>query len=402
MINKNIYILILFIFISPLIGLSQKKSTQLKKQEKALIKKIENTKLLIKQTRATEKLTLSELNIINKQIKYREKLIRNYTFQVKKMDENISEINRMINSLSNTDKILKDEYRNMLIYAFKNRDPNYKFLYIISAPTFTEAFHRTKYIQHYADYRIKQVDRIKNTQNELIIKKQLLKDEVDKKKKVVNFKKQEKNNYLDDKNSQLVSLNMLKNNEAVLEEELKKNNQKRKEISKAVKKAIMDEIKAAKSAKKSEFSLTPEGIAMSKNFINNKGRLYWPVERGEITSSYGKHKHHIVNTATIDNNGVDITTSKNAVVRSVFNGKVTSVLIIPGAGKVVMISHGEYRTVYANLQEVFVKKGEMVSSKDYIGKLLPKEAGISEAHFEIWKISPSGMNTVNPSIWLSK
>ncbi len=402
MINKNIYILILFIFISPLIGLSQKKSAQLKKQEKALIKKIENTKLLIKQTRATEKLTLSELNIINKQIKYREKLIRNYTFQVKKMDENISEINRMINSLSNTDKILKDEYRNMLIYAFKNRDPNYKFLYIISAPTFTEAFHRTKYIQHYADYRIKQVERIKNTQNELIIKQQLLKDEVDKKKKVVNFKKQEKNNYLNDKNSQLVSLNILKKNEAALAEELKNNNQKRKEIAKAVKKAIMDEIKAAKSTKKSEFSLTPEGIAMSKNFINNKGRLYWPVERGEITSTYGKHKHHLVSTATIDNNGVDITTSKNAVVRSVFNGKVTSVLIIPGAGKVVMISHGEYRTVYANLQEVFVKKGEMVSSKDYIGKLLPKEAGISEAHFEIWKISSSGMNTVNPAIWLSK
>ena len=402
MINKKFYILILFIFIIPFIGLSQKKSAQLKKQEKALIKKIENTKLLIKQTRATEKLTLSELNIINKQIKYREKLIRNYTFQVKKMDENISEINRMINSLSNTDKILKDEYRNMLVYAFKNRDPNYKFLYIISAPTFTEAFHRTKYIQHYADYRIKQVERIKNTQKELIIKKQLLKNEVDKKKKVVDFKKQEKNNYLDDKNSQLVSLNMLKKNEAVLAEELKKNNQKRKEIAKAVKKAIMDEIKAAKSTKKSEFSLTPEGIAMSKNFINNKGRLYWPVERGEITSSYGKHKHHLVSTATIDNNGVDITTSKNAVVRSVFNGKVTSVLIIPGAGKVVMISHGEYRTVYANLQEVFVKKGEMVSSKDYIGKLLPKEAGISEAHFEIWKISSSGMNTVNPAIWLSK
>ena len=402
MINKNFYILILFIFIIPFIGISQKKSAQLKKQEKALIKKIENTKLLIKQTRATEKLTLSELNIINKQIKYREKLIRNYTFQVKKMDENISEINRMINSLSNTDKILKDEYRNMLVYAFKNRDPNYKFLYIISAPTFTEAFHRTKYIQHYADYRIKQVERIKNTQKELIIKKQLLKNEVDKKKKVVDFKKQEKNNYLDDKNSQLVSLNMLKKNEAVLAEELKKNNQKRKEIAKAVKKAIMDEIKAAKSTKKSEFSLTPEGIAMSKNFINNKGRLYWPVERGEITSSYGKHKHHLVSTATIDNNGVDITTSKNSVVRSVFNGKVTSVLIIPGAGKVVMISHGEYRTVYANLQEVFVKKGEMVSSKDYIGKLLPKEAGISEAHFEIWKISSSGMNTVNPAIWLSK
>ena len=99
---------------------------------------------------------------------------------------------------------------------------------------------------------------------------------------------------------------------------------------------------------------------MSKNFVSNKGRLYWPVERGEITSSYGKHKHHLVNTATVDNNGIDITTEKNAIVRSVFNGKVTSVLIIPGAGKVVMISHGEYRTVYANLQEAFVKKGDYV------------------------------------------
>ena len=141
---------------------------------------------------------------------------------------------------------------------------------------------------------------------------------------------------------------------------------------------------------------------MSKNFVSNKGRLYWPVERGEITSSYGKHKHHLVNTATVDNNGIDITTEKNAIVRSVFNGKVTSVLIIPGAGKVVMISHGEYRTVYANLQEAFVKKGDYVKSKQNIGKLLLKQSGISESHFEIWKINSSGMNTVNPSLWLSK
>ena len=139
-----------------------------------------------------------------------------------------------------------------------------------------------------------------------------------------------------------------------------------------------------------------------KNFVNNKGRLYWPVERGEITSTYGKHQHHLVNTAIIDNNGVDITTSKNSSVRSVFSGKVTSVLIIPGAGKVVMISHGDYRTVYANLQEVFVKKGQNLKAKEDIGKLLAKSNGISEAHFEIWKISSSGMNTVNPSLWLSK
>ena len=126
------------------------------------------------------------------------------------------------------------------------------------------------------------------------------------------------------------------------------------------------------------------------------------VEKGEITSRYGKHQHHLVSTATIDNNGIDITTSKNANVRAVFGGKVTSVLIIPGAGRVVMVSHGKYRTVYANLQEVYVKKGDLIKTKDNIGKLLAKESGISEAHFEIWRILAEGLNTVNPSVWLSK
>ena len=382
--------------------LSQKKSELLKKQEKILLEKIENTKVLINQTRATKKLTLSEINIVNRQIRYRQKLIDNYNFQLRKMDEKIQKINRQVNSLKNTNKILKEEYKKMLLYAFKNRDPNYKFLYIISASTFSEAFHRMKYIQHYKDYRLKQIDRIKKTQEDLAISKEQLNEEIKNKKDLLEIKEKEKLNYLTDKNSQLISLEKIKRNENKLAEELEKNNAERREIAKAVKKAIEDEIKALEKLKKAKFSLTPEGLAMSKSFNKNKGKLIWPVERGEITSKYGRHQHHVVSTAFVDNNGIDITTSKNANVRSVFEGKVTSVLIIPGAGRVVMVSHGEYRTVYANLQEVYVKKGDIVKPKENLGKLLAKESGISESHFEIWRILSSGMNTVNPSLWLSK
>ena len=382
--------------------LSQKKSELLKKQEKILLEKIENTKVLINQTRATKKLTLSEINIVNRQIRYRQKLIDNYNFQLRKMDEKIQEINRQVNSLKNTNKILKEEYKKMLLYAFKNRDPNYKFLYIISASTFSEAFHRMKYIQHYKDYRLKQIDRIKKTQEDLAISKEQLNEEIKNKKDLLEIKEKEKLNYLTDKNSQLISLEKIKRNENKLAEELEKNNAERREIAKAVKKAIEDEIKALEKLKKAKFSLTPEGLEMSKSFNKNKGKLIWPVERGEITSKYGRHQHHVVSTAFVDNNGIDITTSKNANVRSVFEGKVTSVLIIPGAGRVVMVSHGEYRTVYANLQEVYVKKGDIVKPKENLGKLLAKESGISESHFEIWRILSSGMNTVNPSLWLSK
>ena len=402
--NKVIFFISILLFgivnSNPLFG--QKKSEILKKQEKILLEKIEHTKVLIDQTRATKKLTLSEINIVNRQIKYRQKLIDNYNFQLRKMDEKIQEINRQVNSLVNTNKILREEYKKMLLYAFKNRDPNYKFLYIISASTFSEAFHRMKYIQHYKDYRLKQIDRIKKTQNNLAVKKEELNEEIKKKKDLLEIKKKEKLNYQSDKNLQLISLDKIRNNEENLAAELEINNKKRNEIAKAVKKAIENEIKALEKLKKAKFALTPEGIAISKNFNKNKGRLIWPVERGEITSKYGRHQHHLVTTAFVDNNGVDITTSKNANVRAVFEGKVTSVLIIPGAGRVVMVSHGEYRTVYANLQEVYVKKGDYVKPKDKLGKLLAKESGISESHFEIWRILASGMSTVNPSFWLSK
>ena len=318
------------------------------------------------------------------------------------LDQNINDINRQINTLLNTNNVLIQEYKNMLVYAYKNRNPSYKFLYIISASTFSEAFHRMKYIQHYADYRKKQIERIKKIQLLLIEKKKLLKEELSLKENIIEIKNSEKNNYLNDKDVQEKYLSDLKISESSLTQELKINNQKRREIARAVKKAIEDEIKAIEKKTKSKFNLTPEGIALSADFKKNKGKLAWPVARGEITSKYGKHQHHVVSTATVDNNGIDISTSKQALVRAVFGGKVTSVMVIPGAGKVVMISHGEYRSVYANLQEVFVQKGDQISTKENIGKLLPKSNGISEAHFEIWKISSEGMNTENPAYWLSR
>ena len=400
---KTEYILLFFIILISTNFWSQKKSDELKLQEKKLIKKIENTKLLIKQTKNSEKITLSDIGIINHQINYREKLIANYNFQIQKLDKNIHEINRQIISLENTIGVLKEEYKKMLLNAYKNRNANYKYLYIISSTNFSEAFHRMKYIEHYSDYRQRQIDRIVKGQNDLDLEKQLLSNEIEKKSSLIEVKKSENESYQNDKKSQENSLIKLKENQGLLLKQLNEQSKKRKTISIAVRKAIEDEVRSKiKKNKNSSFSLTPEGMELSKSFNSNKGRLCWPVERGEICSKYGKHQHHLVNTATIENNGIDIITTKNAKVRAIFGGKVTSVLIIPGAGKVVMISHGEYRTVYANLQEVFIKKGDLINAKQNIGKLLINDNGVSESHLEIWKISSNGMNTVNPSLWLSR
>ena len=67
-----------------------------------------------------------------------------------------------------------------------------------------------------------------------------------------------------------------------------------------------------------------------------------------------------------------------------------------------MISHGAYRTVYANMADVSVKKGQKVSTKQSLGTLLPAEGSLSEAHFEIWKITEENILKQDPTGWLYK
>jgi murein hydrolase activator len=142
---------------------------------------------------------------------------------------------------------------------------------------------------------------------------------------------------------------------------------------------------------------------LSKTFALNKGKLPWPVEKGEVTSSYGRRPHSELQGIEVNENGIGITTTNGATVRAVFDGEVSSVLVFSGAGKVVIISHGSYKSVYGNLQEVFVSKGDKVKTKQSIGKLMPSDNGsVSEAHLEIWKTVGSVPSTENPALWIFK
>ena len=401
--NKSISLLFLILFTVTFSAFSQKKSDQLKKKERELQQKILNTKNLIKLTRNSEQLSLTELGIIQHQIAYREELVSHYNYQIRKLDTEVSDTKKQILSIENTINNLREEYKKMIIHAFKNRNTDFKYLYIISAKTFSEAFHRMKYIQHYKDYRQEQINQIAVNQNKLEEKIQFLQGKINAKQQISLVQKTEKEAYLEDKIKQQETYSKLKANENKYKSLLNAQQKKKRKIALAIRKAIEIEIAATIKKSDNKFTLTPEGSALSKTFTSNKGKLPWPVTKGEITGKYGKHRHDIVSTATVDNNGIDITTEKKAKIRAVFQGKVTSVLIIPGAGKVVMISHGDYRTVYSNLKEVYVKKGAQIKTKQLLGQLLENEDGnVSEAHFEIWKITSAGLTTENPSLWISK
>lgn len=150
-----------------------------------------------------------------------------------------------------------------------------------------------------------------------------------------------------------------------------------------------------------KLALTPEAQALSNSFAANKGNLPWPVTNGYISGRYGRHPHPVYQNVIIDNHGIDIATKPNAPVRAVFSGTVIKVTNINGF--VVMISHGEYFTVYTNLATVSVSPGMKVSTKQVIGTAGQNIDGENMINFQIWKVGGNNsMNTVDPSAWIAQ
>lgn len=378
-------------------------SKKLKEKEKELQKKIENTKNLIKLTKNSEQLTIAELAILNHQIAYREELVLNINYQMRKIEDEIEAMEMQIIQLENNINILKDEYAKMLQYAYKNRNDEFNLFYVFSAETYSEAYKRMQYIDQYADYRTNQIIKIQETKDLLDSNLVLLQGAKNEKAEIASLQELEKENFLKDQQEQKDALLKLKMNEQKYASQLASQQKEKDKIQAMITAAIKKELEEAEKDNKAGFSLTPEAASLAKSFTSNKGKLPWPVEKGAITTRYGKHQHEEYVGVSVDNKGIDITTEQGAEVRAVFGGTVSSVFTIPGAGKVVMVSHGNYRTVYANLQEVYVKKGDKLETKGKIGKLLPSINGnVSEAHLEIWKISSAGTNTENPELWIKK
>ena len=180
-----------------------------------------------------------------------------------------------------------------------------------------------------------------------------------------------------------------------------------KRLQKAIEDLIAEELrKARETAKKTgtkptpenAFGLTPSEMKLSNSFAGNKGILPWPTERGVISETFGEHSHPVLKGIKTKNNGVDISTTQGATARAVFDGVVTSTMTLPNYNNVVIIRHGEFLTVYSNLREIYVKKGDKVTTKQKIGIIETDESGKTKLHFELWK----GKILQNPEAWIAK
>lgn len=396
---------------------AQKSKESLEKQIKTLQKDIETANKLLKETSKNKEVTLNQVSLMDQKIKKRQKLINACNEQIKVLDQNINKGESNIKNLNGELKKLQGEYAKMVTFAHKNRSHYDMLEFLFASEDFNQAYRRMRYIQQFTEARKTKMEQIsglrkqvtdeveanrKNREEQTLLLEEersqqdaLIKEKADLNDQVAKLKKQEGNIQQSIKDKQAQAKKFQKEIDKIIAEEIRKANERAaKEAAKKAKDA-----KAAANAKPDKMALTPSEKVLSTTFTANKGKLPWPVERGVISSSYGRHASAVSSKVTVTNNGVDIATTENARARCVFEGVVVSV-VRPSASNIgVIIRHGDYFTVYSQLDEVFVSRGDKVKTKQDIGKIhTDKAERKTELHFELRQ----GTETLNPAAWLAR
>lgn len=394
----------LVLLMAPAHGQSRK---DLEKKRESLDKQIRTTTALIDQARKEQRVTQQQLQLLESQIDAREQLIRTMNGELRQVDSKIQEDQAMVTSLKEDLVKLKEEYGRMLQFAYRNRSSYDRMSYLFAASSFQQAYKRSRYLDQIAAQRTRQAALIEETRQEIEARLNGLKEQREEKSRIMAQEQAEKQKLASDRSGQQSALSTLRKEEGRLKETQRKQQKQRNDLDAAIRKAIEESLKpkakpgatSKPTTGKLDLTLTPEAKELNADFEKNKGKLPWPVEKGVITSRFGKQAHPVLPGITIENNGIDITTEKGAAVRALFRGDVSSVIVIPGAGKAVILSHGAYRTVYSNLREVSVAKGQKVDTKQTVGTVLTDDTG-SIAHIEVWKITADGLVKVDPGPWL--
>ena len=364
--NLSRIILLLIVLTSS--SLSSQTKQDLENQKKQIQHEIKKIELKLATNFKQKKLIVSNAEDINYKIKLQENLINNINSQLNLILREIDRNENRLSDLKQRELILKDELSKMLLSAYKKKSNLNKLMFVFSSTSFQQAYKRIQYFKQYANFQNKTLSKIKINSNDIknvIVvldsqktNKKLLIDENEEIKRDLSIEYTGLNNLIAEVNK----------NQKRYSAEIKQKQKLTREIDKKIQRLIEEALAKAKK-KDGRFELTEEAKLISKNFNANKGKLPSPVIRGSVVLGFGKQPHPIVKTTTIQSNGVRIRTSSDVEARTIFNGEVYSIIKSKNNTHTILIQHGNFFTVYKNLSDIYVKKGDKLKTKDSIGKI---------------------------------
>ena len=414
-----ICLLMLLLFIPE--AAPQRNRQALEQKRKRLLEAMNQTRTELSQTREEKQEAMRKKNQLSGKIEKQEQRLDEVNQIILSASTKTERQYEVVNDLSTDLTRLKNDYGETLRRGFRQK-LNYSLLsFLFAADDFNDLFKKLFYLRQVDRFRQKQLAAIKNTIDELefsiVELEQGMVKNADTRAQLEELKMA-----LDQKlNAQQKVFSGLTERERELKRELKRQQASHEQLSAAIDNIIRTEMEEssrkataevtikkepkaknresssknrAEEAKKENYSIreTPQVSELSKNFRNNRGKLPWPVRNGVISSRFGRQQHPTLSRVMIDNHGIDIRTNEGADVQTVFGGKVVAVQFLPETNYLIIVQHGSYYTVYSNLDRVYVKKGDEISTRKSIGKVTG-----NTLHFELWQ----NREKENPSHWIA-
>ena len=395
--KKLVFVCILLIL---QIAVKAQSISSLQQQKENAAKEIELTNRLLSQVQQKEKASLNSLQLINNNINQRNTLISNLNAEIKLYEEFIQNNNLVVEMLTDDLKKMKIEYARLIRVTYLSKRAGNNLLFLLSAENFNQAYRRMLYMRRYTSFRNNQAATMKTLQSLLNEKAENLEKLKATRQQLLSDTRSETQKLAQEKSRQNQEIQKLKRQQQDLRKKLQQQRLVEQQLEREIQRIIEEEARKNREAGEPAYALTPEQMLVGENFEQNKLRLPWPVERGVITERFGIHRHPVLEKVQVRNNGINIATEPGSKVRAVFNGEVSRVFGITGGNSAVIIRHGNFLTVYSNLLEVTVKKGEKVSARQNIGTVYTDfdDGNKSILKFQIWRENQK----LNPEEWIGR
>jgi septal ring factor EnvC (AmiA/AmiB activator) len=398
--SKWIYLIFGLILLLPFNGFSQKSKAQLEEEKRNALNKLQEAQKILEETEKKHEVSVGQLNALNQQIKASQSIINSISGEIAIYNGELRELDEVIESLEYDLDHLKKEYASMVYSSYKASFGLRNILFIFSAETFNQLLLRAKYMDQYTTARKKQLKLIQEVRESLIDQMATLETKKLEKDQLLNQELTQNKSLVDLRIKQNSLIESLTEKESEIKKELNDRKRAIARLDKLIADIVAAEIKASSGGKSStKIEMNSTETALSKAFENNYSKLQWPVSTGFISAKFGINPHPVYKRLKVPNDGIDIQTNENQEVRSVFEGRVKAVAVVPGDMRyVVLIQHGEYFTVYAKLKEVYVNQGDNILVNQRIGIVNTNKNGTSEVQFQIWK----NTQKLNPENWIAK
>ena len=405
--NKLLCIFLMLIIVASPAQSQTKK--QLENEKTRIEREIARLSNELSKVKKTTKASANQINLIKKRINERNNLIKNINKQMGMLDRQISKTEDSLRVVRGQIDSMKIEYAKVVRTLYGLRQNVNSTSLVLDNETYNYSYLKLKYFNEYARFRKHQATAIHRREVQFQDMSLDLQRQRREKSSLLSQEQKQKDALSREQNQQQQKLQKSQQDEKNLKQQIAKKEKQKQQLQNQIQQLINAEV--AKSSGSASSTPSPKknnnktnssnkssgavySDAASADFVQNKGRLSWPVYYRSVSREYGLYTHS--SGGQNRNYGIDLNCAAGATVNAVFNGTVARIFTAPNGSKGVIIRHGSYMTVYAGLGTVSVSQGTKVSTRQAIGTVYSSGEETSEFSFQVW----CGKDALNPRHWL--